>query len=84
MRSLAAILGGYLVAALLSVAMAAALPIPTAEAVIWGMLASIPAWCVLWMASFAVRSAGRAWAVLLLSTLLLGGLYAFMRWGAGA
>ena len=63
-RIVAAILGGYALAALSSVA-ALALPMDRAQAVLTGMLASfaVYAGAVVWV--FAVRSAWRAWAGLL-------------------
>lgn len=65
-RILAALFGGYVLAALASVA-AIALPIARSEAVTTGMLASfaIYACAVLWV--FAVRSARHAWGGLLLA-----------------
>lgn len=64
-RILAALLGGYLLAALASVA-ALALPVDRPQAVLAGMQASflIYAGAVVWV--FAARSAGRAWAGLLM------------------
>lgn len=63
-RIVAAIAGGYAVAALASVAVLA-LPIDKPQAVITGMLASfaIYAGAVVWV--FAVRTAWRAWAGLI-------------------
>ncbi|MDR3397608.1 MAG: DUF3649 domain-containing protein [Pandoraea sp.] len=63
-RIIAAIGGGYVIAALASVAVLA-LPMDKSQAVITGMLASfaIYAGAVVWV--FAVRSAWRAWAGLL-------------------
>lgn len=63
-RIVAAIGGGYTLAALASVA-AVALPTDKAQAVLTGQLASfaIYAGAVVWV--FAVRSAARAWAGLL-------------------
>jgi hypothetical protein len=79
-RIVAAVLGGYALAALASVA-ALALPISKPQAVLTGMLASfaIYAGAVIWV--FAVRSARRAWAGLLVASvpLLLAAWYA----GAG-
>jgi hypothetical protein len=76
-RIAAAILGGYALAALASVA-ALALPISRPQAVLTGMLASfaIYAGAVVWV--FAVRSALRAWAGLLIAAapLLLAAWYA--------
>ena len=64
-RIVAALFGGYALAALASVA-ALALPISKPQAVLVGMLVSfaIYAAAVVWV--FAVRSAGRAWAGLLI------------------
>lgn len=65
-RIIAALLGGYLLAALCSVA-ALALPIDPQQAVFTGMLASflLDAGAVVWV--FAVRSARRAWLGLVLA-----------------
>ncbi|WP_399678917.1 DUF3649 domain-containing protein [Xenophilus sp.] len=70
-RIVAAVLGGYALAALTSVA-AVALPIDRAQAVLTGMLASfvVYAGAVIWV--FAVRSARRAWAGLLAAAVPLG------------
>lgn len=69
-RVVAAVLGGYALAALASVA-AVALPLPAAEAVLTGMLVSflVYACAVIWV--FAVRNAYRAWGGLLLAALAL-------------
>ncbi|MGY8523657.1 DUF3649 domain-containing protein [Paracidovorax citrulli] len=69
-RIVAAVFGGYALAALASVA-ALALPISRPQAVLTGMLASfaIYAGAVIWV--FAVRSATRAWIGLLLAALPL-------------
>lgn len=63
-RIIAALFGGYALAALASVAVLA-LPVSKPQAVLAGMLASfaIYAGAVVWV--FAVRSARRAWAGLL-------------------
>ncbi|MFT4268487.1 MAG: DUF3649 domain-containing protein [Xenophilus sp.] len=81
-RIVAAVFGGYALAALASVA-AVALPIDRAQAVLTGMLASfaIYAGAVIWV--FAVRSARRAWAGLLAAAVPLG-LAAWSVWNAGA
>ncbi|MGB6102601.1 MAG: DUF3649 domain-containing protein [Pusillimonas sp.] len=70
-RIIAALFGGYALAALASVA-AVALPVSRSEAVLTGMLASfaVYACAVVWV--FAVRSAWRAWAGLLAAALPLG------------
>lgn len=69
-RIVAAVLGGYALAALTSVA-ALALPISRPQAVLTGMLASfaVYAGAVIWV--FAVRSATRAWLGLVLAALPL-------------
>lgn len=69
-RIVAAIGGGYALAALASVA-ALSLPITRPQGVITGMLVSflVYAGAVIW--TFAVRSARRAWAGLLVAALLL-------------
>lgn len=76
-RIVAAIAGGYALAALVSVA-ALALPISRPQAVLTGMLASfaVYAGAVVWV--FAVRSAARAWTGLLVVAvpLLLAAWYA--------
>jgi hypothetical protein len=70
LRLIAAIFGGYFLAALASAAVLA-LPMNKGQAVLTGMLASfaIYAAAVIWV--FAARSAGRAWAGLLVVSLPL-------------
>ncbi|HDS1837829.1 MULTISPECIES: DUF3649 domain-containing protein [Stenotrophomonas] len=69
-RILAALFGGYVLAALCSIA-ALALPIDGRQAVFTGMLASflLYAGAVVWV--FAVRSAWRAWMGLIVAALPL-------------
>ena len=69
-RIAAAVFGGYALAALSSVAVAA-LPVDRVQAVLAGMLASFVVYtgAVIWV--FAVRSARRAWAGLLVAALVL-------------
>ncbi|MEN0074712.1 MAG: DUF3649 domain-containing protein [Paracraurococcus sp.] len=73
-RAVAAVLGGYALAALVATAFAAWLPASRAEAVLTGMMLSflIYAGAVIWV--FAARSAGRAWAGLLPPALVLAAL----------
>ena len=80
-RIVCAILGGYALAALTSVA-ALALPISRAQAVLTGMLASfvVYACAVIWV--FAVRSARRAWTGLLVAAVPLL-LAAWSVWAGG-
>ncbi|MDO8373081.1 MAG: DUF3649 domain-containing protein [Burkholderiaceae bacterium] len=70
-RTLAAIVGGYTLSALVATVSAIYFPGTRAEAAIFGMLASfvIYTMAVLWV--FAVRSAWRAWLGLLLPSLPL-------------
>ncbi|MES2531399.1 MAG: DUF3649 domain-containing protein [Pseudomonadota bacterium] len=69
-RIVAALFGGYALAALTSVA-TLALPMTRSEAVLTGMLASfaVYAGAVVWV--FAVRSARRAWVGLIVAALPL-------------
>ncbi|MDI9854747.1 DUF3649 domain-containing protein [Comamonas sp. 17RB] len=81
-RIVAAMFGGYALAALTSVA-ALALPMARTEAVFTGLLLSFVAYtlAVVWV--FAVRSATRAWVGLLVATVPLG-LLAWTVWKGGA
>ena len=69
-RTLAAIFGGYALAATCSMFFAAALPIARGQAVLTGMLVAIVlcACAALW--AFATRTALRAWAGILAPTAL--------------
>ncbi|BAN27513.1 DUF3649 domain-containing protein [Caballeronia insecticola] len=80
-RIVAAIFGGYALAALTSVA-ALVLPMSKPQAVLTGMLASFIVYvcAVIWV--FAVRSARRAWCGLLVAALPLL-LAAWNVWTAG-
>ncbi|RVT97995.1 DUF3649 domain-containing protein [Rhodovarius crocodyli] len=71
-RAIAAILGGYAVGALVSVACAVLLPMFRSEAVATGMMLSFLAYAgvVIWV--FAARNAWRAWAGVVLPCLFLG------------
>ncbi|MDH0746208.1 DUF3649 domain-containing protein [Pseudomonas sp. GD03842] len=79
-RVVAALIGGYLLAALASVCMAQFLPLPRAEAAVLSMTLSflvyLPA--VLWC--FACRTAWRAWYGLIMLSAILGTVYASARW----
>ncbi len=70
-RVLAAVVGGYAVGALVSIACALLLPLARSEAVLIGMMLSFAAYAgaVVWV--FAARSAWRAWAGILLPCALL-------------
>lgn len=69
-RTLAAIFGGYALAATCSMFFAAALPIARGQAVLTGMLVAIVlcACAALW--AFATRTALRAWVGILIPTAL--------------
>lgn len=81
-RIVAAVFGGYALAALASIA-PLALPVDVPQAVLSGMLVSfvVYAAAVIWV--FAARSAARAWAGLLAAALPLL-LAACMVWFGGA
>ncbi|WP_043361419.1 DUF3649 domain-containing protein [Belnapia sp. F-4-1] len=83
-RSVAAILGGYLLASLVAACCALGLALPRAEAVMTGaMLAfAVQAGAVVYV--FAVRSVWRAWAGLALPAALLGGLLWLLQFGGAA
>lgn len=82
-RIVAALLGGYALAALFSVALLA-LPWARPEAAITGMVGSflVYAGAVVWV--FAVRSATRAWVGLGVAALVLLPLALWVRNGSGA
>lgn len=83
-RTIAAIGGGYALAALFSVAVLA-LPMTRPQAVITGMLASFAIYtcAVIWV--FAVRSAWRAWGGLLVAAVpLLLAAWSVWSYSAGA
>ncbi|MBN3813487.1 DUF3649 domain-containing protein [Paraburkholderia sp. Ac-20347] len=69
-RIVAAIVGGYALAALASVA-ALALPISAPQGVITGMLASFVVYTCVVIGVFLARSARRAWAGLLIAAVPL-------------
>jgi len=71
-RSLAAILGGYALAATTSSFLALALPMDRAQAVLTGMLLAIVACACAALWAFAARSALRAWIGIALPALLMG------------
>jgi hypothetical protein len=79
-RTLAALFGGYLLAALTSVCLTQWLPMPRADAVVTGMLLSFLAYlgAVIWC--FACRTAWRAWAGILLPAAILAAVFGIGRW----
>lgn len=83
-RGIAALFGGYAIAALASVCLALGLPTTPAEAALTGMMASfaVMAAAVVWV--FAAATALRAWIGLAIPTVLLGGLFLLLRMAQGA
>lgn len=81
-RTVAAILGGYALGVLCSVALAVALPLGRADAVLTGMMAglAVHAAAAIWV--FAARSAARAVAGLLLAALPLAAMAVIGHWHA--
>ncbi|MDQ7957744.1 MAG: DUF3649 domain-containing protein [Pseudomonadota bacterium] len=80
-RALAAIVGGYGVAALASAVLALWLPGTRASATVWATLAAFVVYVVAVMAVFGTRSAWRAWGGLVAAALVLGALL-WLRGGA--
>ncbi|HEX8595517.1 MAG TPA: DUF3649 domain-containing protein [Pseudomonas sp.] len=79
-RILAAVFGGYLVAALTSVCITQWIPMPRADAVITGMLLSFLAYLVAVLWCFACRTAWQAWFGVLLPCAVLAAVFAIGRW----
>lgn len=70
-RSLAALLGGYLLASMASVCIALLVPLPRIDAVTTGMMLSFVFYLLAFIWCFACRSAWRAWLGVLLPSLVL-------------
>lgn len=81
-RLLAAVFGGYALATLLSLVVAGLFPMPRADAAMTALLLSFAVYTAAILWAFAARSAGRAWAGLLLPA-LPAGLWLLLR-GVGA
>lgn len=79
-RALAAIVGGYGVAAATSACLSVWLPMGRADAVITGQMVSFVVYSIAVIWVFATRSAWRAWGGIIGSTLILVGLFALKRW----
>jgi len=73
-RTVAALLGGYLLASLVAACCALGLGMPRPEAVLTGMLLAFAIHAGVVIYVFAVRSAWRAWAGLALPIALFGTL----------
>ncbi|MGE8392711.1 DUF3649 domain-containing protein [Pseudomonas sp. BIGb0427] len=79
-RSLAAVFGGYLLAAMASVCITLLLPVPRAEAVISGMMLSFLFYLVAFLWCFACRSAWQAWLGVLVPSLVLAMVSGLAYW----
>lgn len=79
-RCLAAVLGGYLLAAMASVCITLLSPMPRAEAVISGMMLSFLFYLVAFLWCFACRSVWHAWLGVLLPSLVLGAINGLAFW----
>jgi len=81
-RLLAAVLGGYLLASALAVFLATVLSEPRAESVLAGMLWSFPVYLLAVIWAFSPVSPGRVWLGLLLPSVVLAGVSAWLAGGA--
>lgn len=79
-RVLAAVLGGYLVAALAGVTLTLWLPMARTDAVVTGMMASFLAYLIAALWCFACRSAWQAWFGLLVPSLVLAAVSGVAYW----
>ncbi|MEG0636463.1 MAG: DUF3649 domain-containing protein [Pseudomonas sp.] len=79
-RCLAALLGGYLLAAMASVCITLLAPMPKAEAVITGMMLSFLFYLVAFLWCFACRTTAHAWLGVMVPTLLLGAINGLAYW----
>lgn len=79
-RVLAAVLGGYIVAALASVSLSLWVPMARVDAVVTGMMTSFLAYlgAVIWC--FACRTALRAWLGLAVPSLILAAVAGLAYW----
>ncbi|MEO4013529.1 MULTISPECIES: DUF3649 domain-containing protein [Pseudomonas] len=79
-RVLAAVLGGYLVAALASVSLTMWLPMARGEAVVTGMMTSFLVYLVAVLWCFACRSAWHAWFGLIVPSVVLSAVSGLAYW----
>ncbi|MDF2488973.1 MAG: hypothetical protein K0S77_1595, partial [Pseudomonas sp.] len=79
-RSLAALLGGYLLASMASVCIALLAPLPRVDAVLTGMMLSFVFYLLAFIWCFACRSAWRAWLGVLLPSLVLALINGLAYW----
>jgi hypothetical protein len=80
LRFVAALAGGYGVAALVAIAGTWALPMARIEATIAGTMAAMLVLPIAAMGCFWARSAGRAWGGILVFALLFGGIALAAGW----
>ncbi|SDG22450.1 MULTISPECIES: hypothetical protein [Rhodanobacteraceae] len=83
-RTVAAVFGGYAMAALVASAFARWLPVARVEAVITGMLSSFAVYATVVILAFAMRSATRVWLWLAAFGLPLAGALAWSMHGSAA
>ncbi|MFG0411309.1 DUF3649 domain-containing protein [Pseudomonas sp. FYR_11] len=79
-RSLAALLGGYLLASSASVCMALVAPLPKVDATLIGLMLSFVFYLLAFIWCFACRSAWRAWLGVLAPSLVLGVISGIAYW----
>ena len=79
-RSLAALLGGYLLASMVSVCVALLAPMPQVDAILTGLLLSFVFYLLAFIWCFACRSAWRAWLGVLLPSLVLAMVNGLAYW----
>lgn len=79
-RSLAALLGGYLLASMASVCITLLLPMPKADAVVTGMMLSFLFYLVAILWCFACRSAWHAWLGVVLPSAVLALINGLAYW----
>ncbi|MGC1330468.1 MULTISPECIES: DUF3649 domain-containing protein [unclassified Pseudomonas] len=79
-RIVAAALGGYVLASLLGISLAALVPMARAEAMVSGMMLSFLAYVVAVLWCFACRSAGRAWLGMMVPSLALVAVNSVLYW----
>ena len=79
-RVLAAVLGGYLLAALASVCVSYFAPLPRPQAVVLGMTLSFLVYLAAVIWCFACRSAWHAWLGLAMPSAVLATAYCYARW----
>ena len=79
-RVLAAVLGGYVVAALASVTLAMWLPLARSESVVTGMMTSFLVYLVAVLWCFACRSAWQAWFGLIVPSVVLAAVSGLAFW----